>query len=193
VRYPPGYKQETSERILRAAGRLFRRQGYAATGVDAVMASADLTAGAFYSHFRSKEDLLAEALDTVFREARNDRPKRLSQLRGREWIRAFATFYLSKKHRDTPDRGCPVAALAGEIGRLGGKSRAVMVHHLRRMLDTVGQQFDPSSPDRSRAITGPESRDHDGGVVPGRTDAGARGERWRAVGGDSESMPGGGD
>jgi len=153
VRYPPGYKQETSERILRAAGRLFRRQGYAATGVDAVMASADLTAGAFYSHFRSKEDLLAEALDTVFREARNDRPKRLSQLRGREWIRAFATFYLSKKHRDTPDRGCPVAALAGEIGRLGGKSRAVMVHHLRRMLDTVGQQFDPSSPDRSRAIT----------------------------------------
>ena len=153
MRYPPGYKQETSERILRAAGRLFRRQGYAATGVDAVMASADLTAGAFYSHFRSKEDLLAEALDTVFREARNDRPKRLSQLRGREWIRAFATFYLSKKHRDTPDRGCPVAALAGEIGRLGGKSRAVMVHHLRRMLDTVGQQFDPSSPDRSRAIT----------------------------------------
>jgi TetR/AcrR family transcriptional repressor of nem operon len=153
VRYPSGHKQETSERILQAAGRLFRRQGYAATGVDAVMKSADLTAGAFYSHFRSKEDLLAETLDAVFREARNDRPKRLSRLRGGEWIRAFAAFYLSKKHRDTPDHGCPVAALAGEIGRIGGKSRAVMERHLQRMFDTVAQQFDPLSPDRRRAIT----------------------------------------
>jgi TetR/AcrR family transcriptional repressor of nem operon len=153
MRYPAGHKRETNERILRAAGRLFRRQGYAATGVDTVMASAGLTAGAFYSHFHSKEDLLAETLDTVFREARNDRPKRLSQLRGREWIRAFAAFYLSKKHRDTPDRGCPVAALAGEVGRIGGKSRAVMGRNLRRMFDTVGQQFDAASPDRRRAIT----------------------------------------
>src|SRR5271169_2538999 len=133
MRYPAGHKQETNQRILRAAGRLFRRQGYAATGVDAVMTSAGLTAGAFYSHFRSKEDLLAETLDAVFREAMNDRPKRLSRLRGREWIRTFTKFYLSKKHRDTPDRGCPVAALAGEIGRIGGKSRAVMKNHLQRM------------------------------------------------------------
>ena len=153
MRYPAGHKHETNERILRAAGKLFRRQGYTATGVDTVMASAGLTAGAFYSHFRSKEDLLAEALDTVFREARNDRPKRLNRLQGREWIRAFASFYLSKRHRDRPDRGCPVAALAGEIGRIGGKSSAVMERNLQRMLDTVGQQFDEASPDRSRAIT----------------------------------------
>jgi TetR/AcrR family transcriptional repressor of nem operon len=153
MRYPAGHKHETNERILRVAGKLFRRQGYAATGVDTVMASAGLTAGAFYSHFGSKEDLLAEALDTVFREARNDRPKRLSRLQGREWIRAFAAFYLSKKHRDMPDRGCPVAALAGEIGRIGGKSRSVMERNLQRMFDTVGRQFDAALPDRRRAIT----------------------------------------
>ena len=153
MRYAPGHKQRTNDKILRTAGRLFRRQGYAATGVDAVMSSADLTAGAFYSHFRSKEDLLAEALDKVFCEVRTDRPKRLSQLKGREWIRAFAAFYLSKKHRDAADRGCPVAALAGEIARLGGKSRAVMEHHLRRMFSTVAQQLDPASPDQSRAVT----------------------------------------
>jgi TetR/AcrR family transcriptional repressor of nem operon len=153
MRYPPEHKRETSERILHAAGRLFRKQGYAATGVDAVMASADLTAGAFYSHFRSKQHLLAEALDLVFRESKNDRPKHLSKLQGRNWIRAFARFYLSKKHRDTPDRGCPVAALAGEIGRIGGESRAVFEHHIQRMLDTVAQQFDAASPDRGRAIT----------------------------------------
>src|SRR5271166_1781250 len=112
MRYPTGYKRQTNERILRAAGRLFRKQGYAATGVDAVMKSAGLTAGAFYSHFRSKEDLLAEVLDTVFRESKDDRPKELSKLRGHAWLRAFASFYLSKEHRDAADRGCPMPALA---------------------------------------------------------------------------------
>jgi len=54
MRYAAGHKQQTNEKILRAAGRLFRQRGYAATGVDAVMASANLTPGGFYSHFRSK-------------------------------------------------------------------------------------------------------------------------------------------
>ena len=153
MRYPAGHKRQTSERILRAAGRLFRKRGYAATGVDAVMASADLTAGAFYSHFRSKEDLLAEALDAIFQNAKNDRPEQLSQLRGREWLRAFASFYLSAEHRDAADRGCPMPALAAEVARVGGKPRAVFEHHLRKVIDSVGQQFDEVSPDRERAIT----------------------------------------
>jgi len=152
MRYPAGHKQQTSERILSAAGRLFRKQGYAATGVDAVMKSADLTAGGFYSHFRSKEDLLAETLDAIFRNAKNDRAEHLSQLRGREWLRAFATFYLSDEHRDAPDRGCPMPALAAEVARVGGKPRAVFEHHLRRVFDSIAEQFDVEHPDRERAI-----------------------------------------
>lgn len=153
MRYPEGHKQQTSEKILRAAGKLFRQRGYAATGVDAVMASADLTPGGFYSHFSSKEDLLAEALDTVFRESRSDRPRRLSKLRGPAWIRAFVAFYLSKEHRDAAERGCPMPSLAAEIARIGGKPSAVFEHHIRRVFDSVAQQFDANSPDRERAIS----------------------------------------
>jgi len=152
MRYSAGHKQQTSERILRAAGRLFRKQGYAATGVDAVMKSADLTAGGFYSHFRSKEDLLAEALDAIFRSAKNDRPEQLSRLRGREWLQAFATFYLSTQHRDAADSGCPMPALAAEVARVGGKPREVFERHLRRVFDSIAEQFDGEHPDRERAI-----------------------------------------
>ncbi|HME05702.1 MAG TPA: TetR/AcrR family transcriptional regulator [Bryobacteraceae bacterium] len=152
MRYSAGHKQQTSERILRAAGRLFRKQGYAATGVDAVMKSADLTAGGFYSHFRSKQDLLAETLDAIFRSAKNDWPEPLNQLRGREWLRAFAWFYLSDQHRDTPDRGCPMPALAAEVARVGGKPREVFERHLRRVFDSIAEQFDGEHPDRERAI-----------------------------------------
>jgi TetR/AcrR family transcriptional repressor of nem operon len=152
MRYPRGHKQQTNERILRAAGRLFREQGYAATGVDAVMTSAQLTAGAFYSHFQSKEGLLAETLDAVFRWASSDRPLELSQLQGHAWLRAFTSFYLSRDHRNAADCGCPIPALAAEVARLGGRTRKVFEHHLRRIIEFIAQQFDEQHPDRQRAI-----------------------------------------
>jgi TetR/AcrR family transcriptional repressor of nem operon len=44
------------DRILDAALRLIRRQGYAATTVDELCAAAGVTKGAFFHHFGSKEE-----------------------------------------------------------------------------------------------------------------------------------------
>jgi TetR/AcrR family transcriptional repressor of nem operon len=153
MRYAADHKQHTSERILRAAGRLFRKQGYAATGVDAVMASAQLTAGGFYAHFRSKADLLAETLDAVFREGGGDRPPELSALQGPDWLRAFSLFYLSAEHRDAADRGCPIPTLAAEVARTGARTRRVFEQHLRQIINFVAKQFDERDPDRRLAIS----------------------------------------
>ncbi len=152
MRYVAGHKDQTSKRILRAAGKLFRKKGYAATGIDAVMASADLTAGAFYAHFRSKEDLLAKTLDEVFVAGKNDRPAELNELRGQAWLRAFASFYLSNQHRKAAGRGCPMPSLAAEVARIGGKPRAVFGQHVQRVVDGIARQFDETDPDRQRAI-----------------------------------------
>ncbi len=54
-RYAFDHKEKTRARILEAAGKVFRRQGYHATGVDKVMEEAGLTAGGFYAHFDSKQ------------------------------------------------------------------------------------------------------------------------------------------
>ena len=43
--------------ILEAALRLFRQKGFAATSVDDLCAAAGVTKGAFFHHFRSKDDL----------------------------------------------------------------------------------------------------------------------------------------
>src|SRR5258708_9534955 len=53
-------KAESHQRILEAAGALFRSQGIDAVGVDAIMHQAGLTHGGFYAHFASKEALVAE-------------------------------------------------------------------------------------------------------------------------------------
>jgi TetR/AcrR family transcriptional repressor of nem operon len=153
MRYPADQKQRTSERILDAASSLFRKDGYEATGIDAVMASADLTAGAFYAHFRSKEDLLAKSLDSAFCQSGNAWSKRLANLKGSDWIRKFVSFYLSKEHRDSPGLGCPMPALAPEISRVGGPSRGVFEQYLRGLIDKVGREIGPNSPAEDKAIS----------------------------------------
>jgi AcrR family transcriptional regulator len=46
------------ERILKAAGNLFYREGYRAVGIDRVIAESDVAKATFYKHFPSKDDLI---------------------------------------------------------------------------------------------------------------------------------------
>lgn len=50
----------TRERILYAAAELFRRQGYAGTGLNQVVAEADAPFGSLYHHFPGGKQQLAE-------------------------------------------------------------------------------------------------------------------------------------
>jgi TetR/AcrR family transcriptional regulator, transcriptional repressor for nem operon len=52
---------ENRERIIDAAGALFREKGFDGIGVAEIMKAAELTHGGFYGHFDSKDDLVAQA------------------------------------------------------------------------------------------------------------------------------------
>jgi len=153
VRYASTHKQETHRRILAAAASLFRKRGYASTGVDAVMASARLTAGGFYAHFKSKEALLARALEQAFHDSTLRWPARLSGKTGREWVAVFTSFYLSPEHRDHPEVGCPMPGLAAEVARLGPAPRDVFARHFTELTDAVARQIDPDATDSDRALS----------------------------------------
>src|SRR3954449_31039 len=49
--------ETTTRQIVAAARARFRRDGFAATSIDAVVANAGVTKGAFYHHFETKDDL----------------------------------------------------------------------------------------------------------------------------------------
>ena len=53
---------ENRQKIVETAARLFRERGFDRVGVDAIMEGAGLTHGGFYGHFKSKDDLAAEAV-----------------------------------------------------------------------------------------------------------------------------------
>jgi TetR/AcrR family transcriptional repressor of nem operon len=56
-------KQSAKAKILEAALSVIRAKGYAATTVDDLCAAAGVTKGAFFHHFKSKEDLAVVAAD----------------------------------------------------------------------------------------------------------------------------------
>jgi TetR/AcrR family transcriptional regulator, transcriptional repressor for nem operon len=55
--------QETRSDILKVARRLISQHGYHSTGIADIQVATGLTKGAFYHHFRSKEDLALAILD----------------------------------------------------------------------------------------------------------------------------------
>lgn len=116
MRYTPDQKKNTHERIVLAASRIFREQGYRGTGVDAAMKAAGMTAGGFYAHFPSKEALFAESLVAAFRGFRKrlfaGTPARRESASG-ELVRR----YFEAQSRDEPGSGCPIPALAADVAR----------------------------------------------------------------------------
>jgi AcrR family transcriptional regulator len=62
-------RRETSERIVEKGLKLFVRDGYEATTLDAISAAAGISRRTFFYYFKSKEDVLLAAHDSGFREA----------------------------------------------------------------------------------------------------------------------------
>ena len=54
------------ERIVATTFDLFSRQGYNSTGINQIIAEAEVAKASFYQHFKSKEDLCVEFLNVDF-------------------------------------------------------------------------------------------------------------------------------
>lgn len=58
-------KARTRARLVSEAEQLFRQHGYAATTLEDIAAAAEVTKGAIYGHFTSKEDLLLGVIEAA--------------------------------------------------------------------------------------------------------------------------------
>jgi TetR/AcrR family transcriptional regulator, transcriptional repressor for nem operon len=117
MRYEPEHKTRTRDRIVRNAARKLRAEGLSGPGVASVMKASGLTVGGFYKHFRSKDELLADAIAQGFSESNEKIRSFLQNVPREDRWKEIVRWYLSTEHCDRPDAGCPVAALAPEIAR----------------------------------------------------------------------------
>jgi AcrR family transcriptional regulator len=107
----------TRERILYASAELFRRQGYAGTGLKQVVAQAEAPFGSLYHFFPAgKEELADEVLRTggrfflaLYESIAESAPDLASTVR--EFFAGAADTLRSTDFADA----CPIATVAGEV------------------------------------------------------------------------------
>ncbi len=115
MRYSSEHSERTRRRLIDAGGGHAKRNGFAASGMDAIAAAASLTSGALYKHFSGKAELFASVIEVELQRtaqrfaaiAPDDRAASL---------RALDT-YLSLRHVDHPEQGCPLPSLTAEVAR----------------------------------------------------------------------------
>ncbi|MBS0663381.1 MAG: TetR/AcrR family transcriptional regulator [Verrucomicrobia bacterium] len=137
MRYPPQHKLATRRRILAAASAAFRERGVEGTGVDEVMRRAGLTHGGFYSHFRDKSELVAEACAEAFDEAVVNLARISAQPTSARRARLLIDSYLSTHHRDNRGSGCLVVAVGADMARLSGAARSGYARGFARHIDRL--------------------------------------------------------
>jgi AcrR family transcriptional regulator len=144
ARYTSEHKQETRRRIVATAGRRLKRDGIDGSGVATLMKDAGLTNGAFYAHFDSKDDLVAEAVGDQLQTLHASIVERTEP--GPAGLEQIIRWYLSAHHRDDPEDGCPNAALLDEIGRSAGTIRQAYTDGVLVVIDGLAARMAPEDP-----------------------------------------------
>lgn len=105
MRYPPGHKEAMRERIVRAASRALRADGFAGVAIPALMKKVGLTHGGFYVHFENRDELVAEAVLSAAED--------IAQGAFADDVSLEDTVarYVSMGHVAHPDQGCVIATL----------------------------------------------------------------------------------
>ncbi len=136
ARYTPEHKEESRSRIVAAAGRAFRKQGYTGIGVDGLAREAGLTHGGFYGHFGSKAEAFEAAvvagLQTLRVGIENVRAEH-----GKSWVEAFIAFYLGQKRTCDLADACTLPSLSTEIERSDFNIRVAYQAELQRVIEAI--------------------------------------------------------
>lgn len=147
MRYAPDYKASARAKLLDKSAALAKKKGFGTTGVDALMAEAGMTSGAFYSHFKSKPDMLKALL-----EKEMARTGAMMDCPDTEALLKAMRRYLSMEHMASPETGCVIPSLGAEISRADAATRSAFEQGLVHLKTRIQEKL-PSEGDAWAAIS----------------------------------------
>ena len=128
---------EHRAQIVTAAARRFREGGFDSVSVADIMKEVGLTHGGFYGHFASKDELVALASLRAMTETIAKWKKVVDEAPG-DRLETLVDSYLSLRHHNYPETGCPLAALGTELSRQPAAVKEAVTEGQRKMLDFLG-------------------------------------------------------
>jgi AcrR family transcriptional regulator len=139
MRYPAGHKEAVHERIVAAAANALRERGLSAVSIPELMRAIGLTHGGFYSHFESRDELVAAAIEAA--GAQN-----AQKVFGEDVPLADALrTYLSPEHVAHPEVGCVVAALGTDGTRQAKPVRRAFANVAKGLLRAIDRKLHPTA------------------------------------------------
>jgi len=123
--YPPDYRAQKRDELIRAARGLFSEKGFEAVTIDELMGAAGLTRGGFYGYFGSKSELYALAMgcgEAAFVATRDE-------ITAAETARQLIETYLSPQHSEEANGRWPILSLP--------RDTAESDEMVRRVFETV--------------------------------------------------------
>lgn len=139
-------KARTRQRLVATAAREVRARGVVGASIPTVMEQVGLTHGTFYSHFPSKDALLAEAVSVGFTEVVDRLLAAPADTPPARDLAAIIERYLSVDHRDEVADGCVLPALAGEIRRESGEVRHAFTDEFARFVTRLAPLLPAAEP-----------------------------------------------
>lgn len=148
MRYSEDHKAKTHQRIIDEAALRFRRDGVLATGLQPLMKALGLTHGGFYAHFRSKDDLVEQALQ----QSADQLAEGLKELeQDPQPLHGLIKRYLSAAHCKAPGAGCPLPTISAELGQRGQPS-PVTDQIVRERLTMIASQLEGDNAEAQSAL-----------------------------------------
>ena len=139
MRYNDGQKLETYERILQAAKRCFKKDGYNGIGIDGLAKEAGVTSGAFYGHFKSKMAVFTESIIAGLTEVK-EAIESLQKKHGDQWWPHFAELYMNQIRQSDLSESCALQSLTPEIFRSSDEIRKIYEEELLDIVLTACQK-----------------------------------------------------
>lgn len=147
-----GQKEESRSKILRGAGRGFRRAGFGGAGVDSLAKEAGVTSGAFYTHFKSKAAAFKETITAGLRDLREGVEQ--SRLRfGDRWRAEFVDFYLGDRRTCELADSCALQSLSSDVARADSDAKVAYEAELRSIIETVADGLNGKAKARREEAT----------------------------------------
>jgi TetR/AcrR family transcriptional regulator, transcriptional repressor for nem operon len=139
MRHSKTEKAKTHKRIVAIASKRFREEGLSGIGIAELMKEAGLTVGGFYKHFHSRDDLVAEAIDSA--QGPWKRPMDAAAAGGPPvTYDSLVDDYLTEAHCNHSGTGCPLSALAADIGRSDKRTRALATEKVREGIELIASR-----------------------------------------------------
>jgi AcrR family transcriptional regulator len=137
MRYSPEQKQHSRAKLVDAGAQLAKKQGFNNTGMDALLAAAGMTTGAFYSQFKTKPELLHAIVQHEL-----EKTLVLFEDKSADELLQALRFYLSRSHILHPEQGCAIPSLGAEIARADQATKETFSAALQRIQHAIEAVLD---------------------------------------------------